>query len=140
MGIEEYNNIQPGNALKRHIEFIRLIFAYADRFKVLHWAAANDSMHKRIDEFYAEIEKFKDNIAENVQGVLGQFRSDEVVRTINLDGLNGDAETCIVSLRDDVEDYLRSVNSLEHFEGVKNECSNFIETIYKFIYLFKLAK
>ena len=41
--------------------------AFADKFKQLHWASCSMSMHKTIDDFWSEIENYKDEIAENVE-------------------------------------------------------------------------
>ena len=41
--------------------------AFADKFKNLHWAAKSMSYHKTIDDFWSEIENYKDEIAENIQ-------------------------------------------------------------------------
>ena len=51
--------------------YVTKIMAFADKFRVLHWAAVNMSFHKAIDDFCKELEGYKDAIAENVQSIIG---------------------------------------------------------------------
>jgi len=53
------------------IIYVNKIMAFADKFKNLHWAAKSMSYHKTIDDFWSEIENYKDEIAENIQAVIG---------------------------------------------------------------------
>lgn len=122
------------------ITFITKIFGYADKFKVFHWAAVSHAMHTQIDDFYAAIEQFKDDIAENIQGITGQFAPD-VITKINIPGCTDPIE-CINNLRDTVLAYLDTdtVKNNPEYEGIRNICSGFIETVYKYIYLLRLCK
>ena len=51
--------------------FVTKIMAFAEKFRVLHWAAVNMSYHKAIDDFCEELENYKDSIAENIQSIIG---------------------------------------------------------------------
>lgn len=122
------------------IEFITKIFGFVDKFKMFHWSAVNHSMHEQIDDFYKKLDKFKDDLAENIQGISGQFKSD-VITQINIPGCKDPLE-CINNLKDSVSNYLTSNKVAEspEYEGIRNICSGFMETIYKYIYLFRLCK
>lgn len=122
------------------IEFIVKIFGFVDKFKLFHWSANNHSMHDQIDDFYKILEKFKDDFAENIQGISGQFEPD-VITKVNIPGCTDPLE-CINNLKDCVSNYLTSSKVAEspEYEGIRNICSGFMEAIYKYIYIFRLCK
>lgn len=133
------NNMDNNNTLS-DVEFIAKIFGYADKFKMFHWSAVNHSTHTQIDDFYKALEDFKDAIAENVQGISGQFEKD-IITKIDIPGCTEPLE-CINNLKDCVLNYMETSNVKNNpeYEGVRNICSGFMETIYKYIYLLRLCK
>jgi len=112
--------------------------AFADKFKQLHWASYSMSYHKTIDEFGDELEEFKDAIAENIQSIIGQFNGDEITKLelpIQCDPicLINELKICVTNWfelhKDDME-----------YEGCRNILSGFLETVHRYIYLFRLCK
>ena len=133
------NEFDNQNSLS-DIEFIAKIFGYSDKFKMFHWSAMTHSMHTQIDDFYSALESFKDAIAENIQGINGQFEQD-VITKIDIPGCTDPIE-CINNLKDCVLRYMETTSVKENpeYEGVRNICSGFMETVYKYIYLLRLCK
>ena len=120
------------------ILYVTKIIAFADKFRVLHWAAVNMSFHKTIDDFYSEIEDYKDAIAENIQGVVGQFRGCEFT-DIKLP-LSDNPLEIINELKICVQNWMKLHEDDIEYEGCRNATSTFLETIYKYVYLFRLCK
>ena len=118
--------------------YVTKIMAFADKFRVLHWAAVNMSYHKAIDDFCDIVEGYKDAIAENVQSIIGQFTGKEFhlltlpISDNPLDIIN-ELKMCVANFlekhREDIE-----------YEGCVNATSGFLEEIHKYIYLFRLCK
>ena len=125
------------------IVFVTKIMAFADKFRVLHWAATNMSFHKAMDEFCDEMEKFKDSVAENIQGVTGQFKDFEFT---HIDLPVGDNPLVVINeLKICVNNFMEFLNTNTEkeaieFEGIKNIVAGFLETIHKYVYLFRLCK
>ena len=97
-----------------------------------------ENYHKTIDDFGEELEEFKDAIAENIQSVIGQFNGDEITKLelpIQNDPIQliNELKVCIVNWfemhKDDME-----------YEGCRNILSGFLETVHRYIYLFRLCK
>ena len=132
----EYN--KSAEDISSDIIFVAKIMAFADKFKQLHWASATMSMHKTIDEFGDELEGFKDAIAENIQSIIGQFNGDEITKLelpIQNDPLQliNEVKICVVNWFDLHKDDME-------YEGCRNILSGFLETIHRYIYLFRLCK
>ena len=120
------------------IIFVAKIMAFADKFKMLHWAAFSMAYHEKIDEFGDELESVKDAISENIQSIIGQFNGDEITKLelpIQNDPLQliNELKICVVNWfelhKDDME-----------YEGCRNILSGFIEVIRRYIYLFRICK
>ena len=121
------------------ISLIANLFGYADRFRMLHWSAVNHSTHEQIDNFYKELEKFKDDIAENIQGITGQFAANTITK-VELPIIEDPIEL-LINLKDTVLNYFNSLKEDQpEYEGVRNICSGFLEVCYKYIYLFRICK
>ena len=132
----EYN--KSAEDISSDIIFVAKIMAFADKFKQLHWASATMSMHKTIDEFGDELEGFKDAIAENIQSIIGQFNGDEITKLelpIQNDPLQliNEVKICVVNWFDLHKDDME-------YEGCRNILSGFLETVHRYIYLFRLCK
>ena len=132
----EYN--KSAEDVSSDIIFVAKIMAFADKFKQLHWASATMSMHKTIDDFGGELEEFKDAIAENIQSIIGQFNGDEITKLelpIQNDPLQliNEVKICVVNWFDLHKDDME-------YEGCRNILSGFLETVHRYIYLFRLCK
>ena len=132
----EYN--KSAEDISSDIIFVAKIMAFADKFKQLHWASVTMSMHKTIDDFGGELEEFKDAIAENIQSIIGQFNGDEITKLelpIQNDPLQliNEVKICVVNWFDLHKDDME-------YEGCRNILSGFLETVHRYIYLFRLCK
>jgi len=123
---------------KDDIIYVIKIMAFADKFKVLHWAALNDAYHKRLDDFGNELESYKDAVAENIQAIIGQFDGTEFDK-IELP-LGNDPLVIINELKQCVFNWFELHKDDMEYEGCRNATSGFAETIKKYIYLFRLCK
>lgn len=121
------------------IVFLTKIIAFSDKFRALHWSAKTMSYHNALDEFCDEIESFKDAIAENIQSIIGQFEGFEFT-TIKLP-IDNNPLVVINELKVCVNNFLKCVSECgEEYEGVRNILSGFLETVHKYIYIFRLCK
>lgn len=139
--INDVNNI-PEIAEKENgtndIIYVAKIMAFADKFKNLHWAAKSMSYHKALDDFYEDIEEYKDAIAENLQSILGQFSGDLFTK---LELPLGDNPLDIINeLKICVNNFISLHNDEIEYEGCLNATSSFLEIIHKYVYLFRLCK
>lgn len=120
------------------IIYVTKIIAFADKFRVLHWAACNLSYHKALDDFYDEIEEYKDAIAENIQAIIGQFKGKQF-SALTLP-LSDNPLEVINELKVCVTNWFHLHEDDDEYEGCRNATSGFLETIHKYIYLFRLCK
>ena len=124
--------------LASDIIYVSKIMAFADKFRVLHWTAVNMSYHKAIDEFCGELEKYKDAIAENIQAIIGQFENAQF-RKLELP-LDDNPLGVINELKQCCQNFLELHAEDAEYEGCRNATSGFLETIYSYIYQFRLCK
>jgi len=118
--------------------YVAKIMAFADKFKNLHWAAANNSYHEKLDEFWSELETYKDAVAENIQSIIGQFVGDQFTK---LELPTGDNPLVIINeLKQCVENWYALHADDMNYEGCRNATSGFLETVHKYVYLFRLCK
>lgn len=120
------------------IVYVTKIIAFADKFRTLHWAADNMSYHKALDEFCKELEDYKDAIAENIQSIIGQFKGKDFTR-IELP-CQDEPIQLINELKICVNNWLECHTENIEYEGCRNATSGFLETIHKYIYIFRLCK
>lgn len=126
------------NGQEDDIIYIAKIMAFTDKFKNLHWAAANHSYHEALGKFGDELEDYKDNIAENIQSIIGQFKADEFTK-LELP-LGDDPLVIINELKQCVANWFNlHIDDME-YEGCRNATSGFLEVIHKYVYLFRLCK
>ena len=118
--------------------FVAKIMAFADKFRTLHWAARSISYHKALDEFYEALEEYKDEIAENIQAIIGQFTGKEFTKLeLPIDdnplSVINELKICLhnwVALHKDDEEYM----------GCESITTDFLATVHKYVYLFRLCK
>lgn len=92
--------------LAANIVFVCKIMAFCDKLRVLHWAATNMSYHNALDDFIGIVEKYKDAIAENIQGLMNcQFNPKDFTQ-INLPcddnplGVTNELKQCLQNFMD----------------------------------------
>lgn len=124
--------------LAADIIYVSKIMAFADKFRVLHWTAVNMSYHKAIDAFCDEMEKYKDAIAENIQAIIGQFENAQF-RKLELP-LEDNPLGVINELKQCCQNFMERHKDDVEYEGCRNATSGFLETIYSYVYQFRLCK
>lgn len=118
--------------------YVAKIMAFCDKFKTLHWGASNMSYHKALDEFTEIIETYKDEIAENIQSIVGQFVSSQFTK-LELPISNNPLEV-INELKICVNNWLEAHSDNIEYEGCRNATSGFLQDVHKYVYLFRLCK
>jgi DNA-binding ferritin-like protein len=96
------------------------------------------SYHKTIDDFWSEIENYKDEIAENIQAVIGQFTGKEFLK-LELPVSENPLDV-INELKICVNNFMELHADNIEYEGCRNATSGFLQIIHKYIYLFRLCK
>ena len=114
--------------------------AFADKFRVLHWSADNHTIHTILDSFCKDIETYKDAVAENIQAINGQFKANNsLFRHIELP-LNDEPLSIINELKICINNWMDFHKDDVAYEGCRNATSTFLESLYKNVYLLRLAK
>lgn len=122
------------------ILYVTKIMAFADKFRVLHWSAGNHSSHVVIDKFCDAIESYKDEVAENIQAIHNQFSAnDKLFAEIHLP-IGEDPTYIIDQLKETVIEWISSKDNDMRYEGCRNTTSEFLQEIFKTIYLLRLCK
>ena len=125
--------------LGSNVVFICKIFAFCDKLRVLHWAATNMSYHNALDDFIKILEDYKDAIAENIQAVIGfQFKSSDFTQ-INLP-IEDNPISVLNELKICLQNFLKDHEDDIEYEGCRNATSGLLESVYKYIYVFRLCK
>lgn len=120
------------------ILYVAKIMSFTEKFHNLHWAAKSMSYHKALDEFYEIINNYKDDIAENIQSIIGQFNGNQFTR---LELPIGDNPLEIINeLKICVNNWFNLHTDDVEYEGCRNITSGFLEQIHKYIYIFRLCK
>ncbi len=117
--------------------FLCVLEGFKTKFKNLHWSAYNNSIHVRIDELIEEISDYQDILAEEVQGIYGQFEPNFLKGT-NFD-FNCPHET-INNLISRTDSFYSELPESPNFAGVRSECEAFITNLHKYKYLFELCR
>lgn len=133
-GFEEENTSYKENQYK---EFLCVLEGFKTKFKNLHWSAYSNSIHVRIDELIDKISEYQDILAEEIQGIQGQF-DPNFLKGTNFDfNCPHEAITNLISRTDS---FYSKLPQSSDFAGVKSECEAFITSIHKYKYLFNLCK
>lgn len=125
-----------GSEKSTMLSYVNLLEGYKTKFKNLHWSAKDDPLHKRVDEFLAELSSFQDSISEDIQGTIGPFATNEIKGT---DVSANDALTAIQTLFKETVSFRSKVEGGEDYFGLVSEIDNFCHNIKKYIYLFKMC-
>lgn len=118
-------------------EFICVLEGFKTKFKNLHWSAYSNSIHVRIDELIDKISDYQDILAEEIQGIQGQFDPNF------LKGTNFDFKCpheAIDDLINRTDVFYSKIPGTSNFAGVKSECETFITELHKYKYLFMLCR
>ena len=118
--------------------YVAKIMAFADKFRTLHWAARSMSYHKALDEFQEEIEAYKDEIAENIQSIIGQFTGKEFTK-LELP-INDNPLEVINELKICVNNWLSLHAGEDEYTGCESITTASLAVIHKYVYLFRLCK
>ena len=120
------------------IIYITKLLAFKNKFIALHWAAITMSYHKALDDFQNIMEEYIDNVAENIQSIIGQFNGSDITK-LELP-LENDPLEVINELKETVSNWVKLHEDNMEYEGCRNSTSQFLENIHKYIYLFRLCK
>ena len=133
-GFQEPIPSHEGNQFK---DFLCVLEGFKTKFKNLHWSAYSNSIHTRIDELIDEISDYQDILAEEVQGIEGQFEPNF------LKGTNFDftyPHEAIDNLISRTDVFYSKLPQTSDYAGVRSECEAFITQLHKLKYLFNLCK
>ena len=125
--------------LGENVVFICKLFAFCDKLRVLHWAATNMSYHNALDDFLEEFEKYKDAIAENIQGACNFKFKPEDFTQITLP-VQSDPICVLNEVKQCLDSFLKKHEEDVAYEGCRNATSGMLETVYKFLYIFRMCK
>ena len=125
--------------LAESVVFICKLFAFSDKLRVLHWAAPNMSYHNALDDFLEKFDEYKDAIAENIQGVINCQFSPADFTQINLPV--EDNPICVLNeIKQCLDSFLTLHMDDVAYEGCRNATSGMLETVYKYLYIFRICK
>lgn len=116
--------------------YINALEGYKTKFKNLHWSADNDALHLRVDEFSGALSAYQDAVSEDIQGTIGAFSPSELKGT---EIATTDAMSTIKLLLRDTLSFRKRVNGNEEHYGLVSVMDDFLHTIKKYIYLFRMC-
>ena len=125
-----------GNPTDLYINFLCQIEGWKTKCKNLHWAAQNDSIHKRLDDLADVLSSYQDALAEDYMGINGRVRPDI------LTGISSNAiepNTFISEIIENTLGFYSQIDSSVVYAGIKSETETFIHNLNKIKYLFSLC-
>lgn len=125
-----------GNPTDLYINFLCQIEGWKTKCKNLHWAAQNDSIHKRLDDLADVLSSYQDALAEDYMGINGRVRPDI------LTGISSNAiepNTFISEIIENTLGFYSQIDSSVIYAGIKSETETFIHNLNKIKYLFSLC-
>ena len=125
-----------GNPTDLYINFLCQIEGWKTKCKNLHWAAQNDSIHRRLDDLADVLSSYQDALAEDYMGINGRVRPDI------LTGIPSNAiepNTFISEIIESTLSFYSQIDSSVVYEGIKSETGTFIHNLKKIKYLFSLC-
>lgn len=139
--MDTINAMQPECKQSEDILFIAKMMAFGNKFRLLHWAAANMSSHNLIDDICETINEYVDSIAENVQGINGDQFSVKEFDSICLPfGKEEDPLVVLDNMKEAVQTWFDLHKDEAAYEGCRNITSGMLESIYKYFYLIRICK
>lgn len=125
-----------GNPTDLYINFLCQIEGWKTKCKNLHWAAQNDSIHRRLDDLADVLSSYQDALAEDYMGINGRVRPDI------LTGIPSNAiepNTFISEIIENTLSFYSQTDSSVVYAGIKSETETFIHNLNKIKYLFSLC-
>ena len=125
-----------GNSTDLYINFLCQIEGWKTKCKNLHWAAQNDSIHRRLDDLADVLSSYQDALAEDYMGINGRIRPDI------LTGISSNAiepNTFISEIIENTLSFYSRIDSSVVYAGIKSETETFIHNLNKIKYLFSLC-
>lgn len=125
-----------GNSTDLYINFLCQIEGWKTKCKNLHWAAQNDSIHRRLDDLADVLSSYQDALAEDYMGINGRVRPDI------LTGISSNAiepNTFISEIIENTLSFYSQIDSNVVYAGIKSETETFIHNLNKIKYLFSLC-
>lgn len=125
-----------GNPTDLYINFLCQIEGWKTKCKNLHWAAQNDSIHRRLDDLADVLSSYQDALAEDYMGINGRVRPDI------LTGISSNAiepNTFISEIIENTSGFYSQIDSSVDYAGIKSETETFIHNLNKIKYLFSLC-
>ena len=125
-----------GNPTDLYINFLCQIEGWKTKCKNLHWAAQNDSIHRRLDDLADALSSYQDALAEDYMGINGRVRPDI------LTGISSNAiepNTFISEIIENTLSFYSQIDSSVVYAGIKSETETFIHNLNKIKYLFSLC-
>ena len=125
-----------GNPTDLYINFLCQIEGWKTKCKNLHWAAQNDSIHRRLDDLADVWSAYQDALAEDYMGINGRVRPDI------LTGISSNAiepNTFVSEIIENTLSFYSQIDSNVVYAGIKSETETFIHNLNKIKYLFSLC-
>lgn len=125
-----------GNSTDLYINFLCQIEGWKTKCKNLHWAAQNDSIHRRLDDLADVLSSYQDALAEDYMGINGRVRPDI------LTGISSNAiepNTFVSEIIENTLSFYSQIDSNVVYVGIKSETETFIHNLNKIKYLFSLC-
>lgn len=125
-----------GNPTDLYINFLCQIEGWKTKCKNLHWAAQNDSIHRRLDDLADVLSSYQDALAEDYMGINGRVRPDI------LTGISSNAiepNTFISEIIENTLGFYSQIDLSVAYAGIKSETETFIHNLNKIKYLFSLC-
>lgn len=119
-----------------YIMFLCKLEGWKTKCKNLHWAAPNDSIHRRLDDLNEVLNDYQDALAEDYMGIYSKVRPD-ILNGIPSDKL--DAMSFIDEVISATLAFYESIETTSICSGIKSETETFIHNLNKIKYLFSLC-
>ena len=125
-----------GNSTDLYINFLCQIEGWKTKCKNLHWAAQNDSIHRRLDDLADVLSSYQDALAEDYMGINGRVRPD-ILTGISSNVI--EPNTFISEIIENTLSFYSQIDSSVVYAGIKSETETFIHNLNKIKYLFSLC-
>ena len=125
-----------GNPTDLYINFLCQIEGWKTKCKNLHWAAQNDSIHRRLDDLADVLSSYQDALAEDYMGINGRVRPD-ILAGISSNAI--EPNTFISEIIENTLGFYSQIDSSVAYAGIKSETETFIHNLNKIKYLFSLC-
>lgn len=126
----EYDSLPLDEAV---LEFLKKLEGYRIRFREFHWNAQKMSMHNLTDDIMSELLKLEDEIAEDMQGLLG-IRIKVGMLVPELPD-TADFNKTLVKLLEDVLTMKASIEDVKEACGMISMLDDIVHFINKSFYL-----